>query len=254
MPSLRPVLPLFDFTASRWGSSIRLRPRHVQRFLSYGTKSEKKRFPYYTERRDLPREALLRRLSFPREYMPYWSGIWWTTRHIPILSIRPILLIRLCLYLPLRMWNLPMANKGVIGNSCGARLFYVLCIIDLLNIVMQPWGLILLGEGPSMQPTFPARHAPIYASYAYFDRRDVRRGDVVVVMPPERYEKQGLICKRIAALGGERIRVTRYGSLKIPRKIIHVRFYHIISFFSSVFTYSHYRYRSDTAFWLGIIL
>ena len=251
--SLRPVLPLFDFTASRWGNSIRLRPRHVfhvQRFLSHGTKSEKKKFPYFTERPYLNRESLLRRLSFPREYMPYWSGIWWTTRHIHILLIvPPVLLIRSCLYRPWRSLNLPMVNEGVEGNS------HVLGdIIMLLNMVIQPWGVILRGTGPSMQPTFPARLAPLYASYAYVDKRDVRRGDVVVVIPPEPREKHRLICKRIAALGGERIRVTRYGPLKIPRRIVHVRFYHVISFFSSVFTYSHYRYRSDTAFWLGIIL
>ena len=257
MPSLRPILPLFDFTAPRWASSIRLRPRHVfhvQRFLSHGPKSEKEKFPYFTERPYLDRETLLRRLSFPREYMPYWIRILWTTLQIPSLLIKPVLLMRLCLYRTWRNRNLPMVNEGVQDHSCGARLFYVLHIIDLLNTVIQPWGLILLGTGPSMQPTIPERLAPIYYSYAYIDRRDIRRGDVVAVIPPKIHHKQGLFCKRIAALGGERIRVTRYGPLKIPYRIVHVRFYHVISFFGSVFTYAHYRYRSGTAFWLGIIL
>ena len=256
MPSLRPVLPLFDFTALRWGSSIRLRPRHVfhvQRFLFHGTKSEKEKFPYYTEVPYLNRETLLRRLSFPREYMPYWSRIWWTTRWAPLLLIMsPVLLIRFCLYRP---WHLPMVNEGVEGNSRAARLLRVLkFIIRLLNIVIQPWGLINLGRGPSMQPTIPEGLAPGYYSYAYVDRRDIRRGDVVAVIPPKIHDRKGLLGKRIAALGGERIRVTRCGPLKIPYKIVHVRFYHFISFFSSVFTYGHYRYRSGTAFCLGIIL
>ena len=256
IPSLRPVLPLFD-TAPRWGNNIRLRPRHVfhnQRSLSHDTKSQKERFPYYIKGLGLTRETLLRRLSFPREYMPYWIRICLTTFSVPLLLIGSLDLIRLSLY---RFWgnrNLPRVDKGSEGNSYTALLFYVFGIIRLLSILMRPWGLIQLNQGPSMQPTLRARPAPSYASYAYIDRRDVRRGDVVVVLPPERYNKGAFICKRIAGLGGDRIRVTRYSPQKIPHRIVHVRFSNVISLPRSVFTYGHYRYRSDTAFWLGIIL
>ena len=103
-----------------------------------------------------------------------------------------------------------------------------------------------------MQPTIPAQPAPVYCSFAYINEQDVRRGDVVAVLLPERYGSKGYISKRVAALEGERIRVNRYDPRKIQRKTLQVRF--VISLLSSVFTYGRYRYHPDTASWLGIIL
>ena len=248
IPSLRPVLPLSDSTAPRWGSSIRLRPRHVfhvQQFLSHGTKGKKER------------ESSLRRWNFPRKPMPYWSKIGWITCCVPILPIRLILLIGLCLYRNWQSWNLPMLDKSVKISSRLGYFFYDIgsgCV-DMLSIMMQPWGLAGICKGPSMQPTMPVPPTPFYASYAYIDKRDVRRGDVVIVVNPESSDGKRTMCKRIAALEGEWIRVTRYGpSMTIGNKIVHVRRSHIIRLLTSVFTYGHNRYHSDTAFWLGIIL
>ena len=247
IPSLRPVPPLFDSTAPRWGSSIRLRPRHVfhvQQFLSHGTKSEKER-------------VNLLRWRFVQKSMPYWSKIWWTTRRVPMLPIELILLIRLCLYRYWRSRNLPVLNKGVEINSRVGWFFYDVgsgCV-KLLGVMIRPWGFLNIVRGHSMQPTMPAQPAPMYASYAYNDKRDVRHGDVVIVVHPESSDGTRTVCKRIAALEGEWIRVTRYGRLMtIGNNIVHERCSHIIRLLSSVFIYGYYRYRSDTAFWLGIIL
>ena len=239
IPSLRPVLPLFDFTAPRCVSNIRLQPRHVfrvQRFLSYGRNS----FP--------------RGWHFPRKIVPYWSKIWWITRRVPILPIRLIFLIPLCLYRSLRSWNLPVVNEGVVIDSLAGRLLYEFrsgCV-PLLSNVVKPWGGISVNEGPSMQPTISGRPALLYASHAYSTKRDVRRGDVVILEHPDR---EIALCKRVAALEGERIRVARYGPLlKLSNGIVNVRFFHIITLLNSVFTYCRYRYLSDTVSWLGTIL
>ena len=247
IPSLRPVLPLFDLTAPRWGSSISLRPRHVfhvQRFLSHDRKSEKEE--------DRPP----RTWSFPRGFMPFWTRIWWTTRRLLFLPIRFITLIvsRLCFHW--RIWDRPMVKNDLGINSHAEFLLYDISrgCVGLLHEVIKPWGLLFLGSGPSMKPTIPATPAPVYASYAYLNKRDVRRGDVVVAIPPKPHDKSFLMCKRVAALEGDRIRVTKYTPKNIPHKIVHVRFSSVMSLLSSVFTYDQYRYRWDTAIWLVIIL
>lgn len=238
--SLRPVLPLFNFTAPRCSSNIRLRPRHVfhvRWFLSHSRK----------------RDIEVKSLNFPRRPVPYWSKIWWITRHVPILPIRLIFLIPLCLYRYGRGWNLPVMNKGVeINRRAGFLLYLGSGCVELVAGVMLPWGLLTIGQGPSMQPTIPAPPAPMYASFAYINKQDVRRGDVVTVTKTEPNNRKRLICKRVAALEGDRIWVNRCDPLRIQRKIVRVRF--VISLLSSVFTYGRYRYRSDTASWLGIIL
>ena len=246
-PSLRPVLPLFDFTTLRRANRIRLRPRHVfhvQRFLYHARKSEKEE------------ERRLRRLYLSQRSVPLWSKIWWSTRRLPFVPIRLIPLAVSCLYRYWQRWNLPMVKISTGFNSHAGWFlsdFRSGCI-GLLNESMHPWGLVSLYLGSSNEPTIPAAPAPVYASYAYIDRQDIRRSDVVLAIPPKRYDKGNLVCKRVAALGGERIRVTRYSPGKIPHKIVHVRISSVISLLSSVFTYGHYRYRSDTAFCLGITL
>lgn len=147
-----------------------------------------------------------------------------------------------------------MVIKGVKINSRVGYFFFGLGFgcVRILSMMVQPWGILSVGLGPSNEPTMPAPPAPIYASYAYIDKRDVKRGDVVSVMNPD---GKGFMCKRIAALEGDWIRVTRYGPLMtIRNKIVHVRLSRIITLLTSVFIYGHYRYRSDTAFCLGIIL
>ena len=228
-PSLRPVLPLFDFTASRWGSSIRRRPRHVfhfQRFQSHGRKSEKEG------------ERSLKVSTFPRGTWSNRSKINWVTRQVPLLPIGFILVIKSCLGHCCRSWILGRRDKGIDFNSRAGWLLFDVgsgCA-ELLSVVLKPWGLLMVGKGSSMQPTLPAAPAPAYSSFVYFEKRDVRRGDVVVADFTYPDGRPGLICKRVAALEGDRIRVTQCSPQKIPHTIVHVRLSIDISLLCNVFT------------------
>ena len=229
--SLRPVLPLFDFTAPRWGSSIRLRPRHVfhaHRPLSHGRHSAKEK------------EISLKVWRFPRGSWSYPDKIQWVTRQVLILPVGFVLMFGSRLGHCCRSWILGRSDKGIDFNS---RAGWLLCdlgsgCVRLLAVVVEPWGMLNLSEGPSMQPTLPTSATPTYASFVY-DKRDIRRGDVVVAMVLKPDGGTQYINKRVAALEGDRIRVTMCSRLKVPHSIVHVRYSSVISLLSSVFTYGH---------------
>lgn len=236
-PTLRPLQPLLNITTLRWGSKPR--PRHVfgiQRYLFHGAKSGKEEFPYRQLWWPLKREELLRRLEFPREYMPYWSKVWWTISHLPQLLVE---LVRRGV--PYFLWRIrtPQSTeaKGIIVKSRVGRFFYDFVIetnsLSLLNITMQPWGFWARSSGSSMEPTLSAHPSIQYCSYAYVDTQEVSRGDVVTVLGPHYDEKKDLLNKRVAALEGERVMVAR--TPKLSTQIVRVNFSNIITVLSSVF-------------------
>ena len=243
--SMRPVIPRLDFTAPRRGSSIRLRPRHVfhvQRLLSHNGKEETKAEEFW----------------IPRKPTSYWGRIRWIAFHVPILPIGLVNIIRLCVYRCWRDWNLPIVYKGVKVDTRAVRLThdFVDGCAKLLRVMMIPWGVFLQSGGCSMEPTLPTQRGWIYISFAYIDKRDVRRGDVVAARTPKPYDHESpLLCKRVAALEGERVRVTKHEAWMKPfTRVVDVRYSHNVSLLRNVFTYGHYRYRSDTAFCSGIML
>ena len=233
--SLRPVLPLFDFTAPRWGSSIRLRPRHVfhaHRPLSHGRHSAKEK--------EISRKSLKAR-SFPRESESYLTKIPWVTRQVLILPVNFIRMIGSCLDHCCRSWMLGSRDKGIDFNSRAGWLLsdFGSGCVGLLAEVVLPWGIFNIASGGSMLPTFSAAATPTYASFTYFEKRDVRRGDVVVVEFIEPDGRSRFLGKRVAALEGDRIRVAMCSTQKIPHSIVHVRYPSVISLLSSVFTYGY---------------
>ena len=237
-PTVRPLQPLLKITTLRWGSKPR--PRHVfgiQRYLFHGAKSGKEGFPYRQLSRPLKREELLRRLGFPREYMPYWSGVWWTTSRAPQLLVE--LVRRGVPYFLLRI-RTPRSTeaKGIIVKSRVGCFFHDFVIetdyVTLLNIALLPWGSLGISTGSSMEPTLGSNSSISYSSYSYVDTQEVSRGDVVVVLAPHYDEKKELVTKRVAALEGERVMVARMPNLST--QIVRVNFSNIITVLSSVFT------------------
>lgn len=204
-PSLQPLL---QTTILRWGS--RPRPRHafqIQQYVFYGTKNKKNDFPYYTKSRSENRKELLRRLSFPRKYMPIHSKIWWTIKRTPLL-LKTLIVVG-----PRRMQTLPPPEKkGVAVKSRIGRLFYHLVthpeIYELLGTTFEPWGVFYTNSGKSMRPTYSGNKAISYSSYTYIEKQNVSLGDVVVVLGPEWDSGTGIMCKRVAALEGARLYVT----------------------------------------------
>ena len=234
---LRPLQPLLNITTLRWG--IRLRPRHVfgiQRYLFHGAKSGKEEFPYRWVWGNLEREELLRRLKFPREYMPYWSKVWWTTSHIPQLLLE---LVRCGV--PYALWRLrnsrsPDEQVIIIKSRVGSFFHDLVTQTDcfqLLSTTMQPWGYFSISTGISMEPTLSSPSVQ-YSSYAYVDTpQEVSRGDVVSVLGPQYDDAKACITKRVAALEGERIRVAR--GTNFLSQIVRVNLSNIITVLSSVF-------------------
>ena len=256
-PPLRPIPPLLNFATLRWGSSSRLRAFHIQRYLSNDTKSANEEFADRHRHWILERRELLARLSFPRKYMPIWKATWWTARRFPwVLIVLIFSVVRVGLR---RAWNPRYwKNHGVLVTSHAGCFFYkaVQDHLDLLNTMMQPWGYISISCGPSMLPTVSAEPAIHYSSYAYTNKRDVKRGDVVMVIGRNynKWDGQGTMGKRVAALGGERIRVNTSTALRIPHQIIQVGSPYVTSSLINVFTDSYYRYRWGTAFLLEATL
>lgn len=236
-PTVRPLQPLLNITNLRWGSKPR--PRHVfgiQRYLFHGAKSGREVFPYRQLRLPLKREEFLRRLEFPREYMPYWSKVWWYTSHLPQLLVE---LVRCGVPYFLRRIRTPQSTeaKGIIVKSRVGRFFHDFVVetdyLTLLSNTMLPWGFLGTSSGSSMEPTLSAHSSITYSSYAYVDTQEVSRGDVVTVLAPGYDEKKQLLNKRVAALEGERVMVARMPNLST--QIVRVNFSNIITVLSSVF-------------------
>lgn len=204
----RSLSPLLQITTPRWGS--RSEPRHafqIQQYLFHGTKNEEGGFPYRQESQGLKRNELLRRLSFPRKYMPITSKIWWTMKWTPLLLIQLVFVGVRYPFWQIQNPRLPEEEGAVVKSRTG-RFFYGFVTrsgcLSLLNIIMQPWGYLAICSGNSMQPSLGNRGIS-YHSYAYVESQDVSLGDVVSVLGPTYDDKQTPWGKRIAGLEGDRI-------------------------------------------------
>lgn len=219
MPPLRPLPPLFDVATFRWISSSRLRSGHafhIQRRLFHGAKTKK-----IALAADRMRKEDSIGLSFPRPYSPFWDKFKWTTRCIPQF------LTGLFRYGAryLIMWTPPFQEeKGVVVKSRIGRFFYHFVTqpgcLELLNRTMSPWGAFIRGSGRSMLPTLGANPSIGYVSWSYVDKRDVRRGDVVDMLGAK---FTGALCKRVAALEGERVWVTGCHQARASQRTVLVK-------------------------------
>lgn len=235
MPWSRFPQPLLQFTVPRWGS--RPRSRHVfqiQRYLSNGPKIEEEGFPYNFTSWHLPRKVLLKRLRFPREYMPIHRKIWWTMSWTPLLLCELVRLGVPFLYRWMRHPRPPEERGGVVKSRIGC-LFNEFVeqedFLDWLNLTMQPWGFFHRNSGPSMQPTLGHNPAILYSSYAYVESQDIRLGDVVCVVSPDHDKNKATRVKRVAVLGEKRICVDLGRSLTKYTLSVHIC---SLSLFSSV--------------------
>ena len=235
MPPMRPLRPHLQITSSRWGS--RPQPGHLARIqcrLFRVSESKPREPPHPTETafKASKREWMLKECSFARQKKPLLSKIWWTVKHIPELLMELVYLV--VQYTQWRMLNprLPKV-EGVVAKSRIGRFFYdfvthkyqsfdnqsmthqfdtyrirliKLNFIEILNKTVKPWGWFSAARGKSMQPTFGGYPAIGYASNAYVDNQDIKVGDVIIVLGPERYDLgTRWISKRVAALEGDRI-------------------------------------------------
>lgn len=100
---------------------------------------------------------------------------------------------------------------------------------DLLNLTFQPWGYFHNSIGPSMQPTLGRNPAIQYSSYAYTDRQDISVGDVVAVIPPKFDKDHSTWCKRVAALGEDRLCVNPGRSIAKYILSVHKHFFSLFS-------------------------
>ncbi|PFX31637.1 Mitochondrial inner membrane protease subunit 1 [Stylophora pistillata] len=89
----------------------------------------------------------------------------------------------------------------------------------VLNFIWEHVVELIVLSGPSMIPTFNLREDGdlVVTEHLSSYFRTIKKGDVVIVKSPE--EPNNLICKRIAAMGGELIRTDTDGkdSFKIPK-------------------------------------
>ena len=226
-PPLRPLPSLLDGTISS-----RLQPRnafHIQRHLFHGTKAEKGYPQYRTAYRDvdwsLTRKEQLIKLSFPRRPDPDWSAIKWMTRDIPrFLGQIFVFGVRYAVWPSQRS-----PPRGVVVKSRIGYLFFDFVTqrgcLQLFNTTFGRWGLLITTSGASMLPTLGANSAIAFYSYAYTDRRDVSRGDVVCVLAPKQCGERTNLGKRIAALEGDRIWVTGCNQNRVLQRVVQVRLF-----------------------------
>ena len=235
MPPMRPLRPYLQFTNSRWGSRAQL--RHLPRIQCrpFQASEGKRRGPPHpreTATIAFQRERQLNECSLARQEKPFLSKIWWTVKHIPWLLKELVHVV--VQYTHWRMLNprLP-AVEGVVVKSRIGRFFYDFvtyeylsdlnqsmthpsethgihfsksAFIGRLSTTVEPWGLFAAASGTSMQHTFSGKPAIIYASHAYIDNQYIKVGDVVVFVGPEKdYTGADWLCKRVAALEGDRI-------------------------------------------------
>lgn len=96
---------------------------------------------------------------------------------------------------------------GIVTVSCCC---YINCVLE--HVVE---GTVLFG--PSMIPTFNVKNDGdlIITEHLSAQFRTIKKGDVVIVRSPE--DPKCLLCKRVAAMSGERIRTSPDDDLKIPK-------------------------------------
>lgn len=89
----------------------------------------------------------------------------------------------------------------------------------ILNCLLEHVAEFTVLSGPSMIPTFNMKQDGdlVITEHLSAQFRTIKKGDVVIVRSPE--NPRGLICKRIAAMSGERIRTGEDGKddFKIPK-------------------------------------
>ena len=230
MPPMRPLRPHLQITSSRWGS--RPQPGHLPRIQCrlFSVSEGKRRGPPPPKETALTaseREWMLQECSLGRQKKPLLSKIWWTVKHIPwLLKVLVYIAVQ---YAQWRMLNprLPGVEGFMVKSRIG-RFFHDFVtyeyqvvtnqfmthqsntnrirLIDILNMTIKPWGVFSATCGNSMQPTFGGKPAIVYSSKAYIDNQDIKLGDVVAFLGPERnYLCRGWLSKRVAALEGDRI-------------------------------------------------
>ena len=222
MPPSRPLQPFLGITTP----SLSTRPRpipafRIQRYQSNDPKGRQESFPYYaTFDPGLKREDLLIKLRFPRNYMSTVDKIRWTKIFIPQLTIT---LYRHYKNYLLGGMKIPPEIKDVKVESRIGRFIYDFvsqpAVMNSLNLTILPWGTLSKSRGSSMKPTLPGDPSITYRSHAYTDEKDVKLGDVVVVVPFKYDDDGDLYAKRIAALGGDRVWVTKTKGIPKPKRI-----------------------------------
>lgn len=218
MAPLRPLPSLFDVATCRWISSSRLQPGHafhIQRRLFHGTKIKKRALsPYRDVDWSLRRKENLTLLSFPRKYPSFRANIIFTILAVP--RVLPKLFYYGGRYL--FIWRPhSQEKKGLLYDY-----FSQPGCLAWLNWALDPWGTISLMTGMSMHPTLSAKPSISYLSYCYVNKRDVRRGDVVGVLGPKYADA---LCKRVAALEGDRILVTGCNEAGALQRIVSVKLF-----------------------------
>lgn len=243
---MRPLRPLLQIASSRWDS--RPQPGHLSRIqcrLFRASETKRSGSPNRKETPLTPSEQE-RLMKEYRQKKPLLSKIWWTVRHTPWLL--KMLVYTVVRYTQWRMLNPRLPEKeGVVVKSRIGRFFYDFvtyqhesvtyqfmthqgairliypAFIAALNTTVKPWGHFATSSGDSMQPTFGGNPAISFASKAYTDNQDIKLGDVVTLLGPERkYIGQCLLGKRVAALEGHRISTTGKGRMQY---ILEVRFF-----------------------------
>ena len=258
MPPTRPLRRHLQFTSSRWGSRAQL--GHLPRIQCrlFRVSEGKRRGPPHPQEAAIIaflRERKLNECSLARQEKPLLSKIWWTVKCIPRL-LKELIYIGVQ-YSHWRMLNprLP-AVKGIVVKSRTGRFFYDFvtyqylsdlnqsmthqsethrihfrktAFIEILNKTVEPWGLFCEARGESMQPTFSGQPAIAYASNAYIDNQDIKLGDVVWFLGPERYSLgASWLCKRVAALEGDRIWTIGRGRMPYIYEVQFVCFFILI--------------------------
>ena len=250
---MRPLRPLHQIASSRWDS--RPKPGHLPRiqcrlFRVSETNRGGSPPPKNTVFTASHRERFLKECSLARQKKPLLSRIWWTVKHMPWLLKA---LIRIAVqYAQWRMLNPRLPEvEGVVVKSRIGRFFYdfvtyqyqvvisqsmtyqsnthrprlinLAAFVDILNIAVKPWGVFIKVRGNSMQPTLSGKPAIVYASNAYIDNTDIKLGDVVIFLGPDRdYLGPSWLGKRVAALEGDRIWTIGVGRMQY---ILPVRFF-----------------------------
>ena len=249
---MRRLRPHLQFTSSWWGSRPQLGclPR-IQCRLFRVSEGKRRGPPYPKEAVFIApdRECMLKECSLARQQKPLLSKIWWTVKHVPWLLKELVYLV--VQYTQWRRLNSRLPEvEGFEAKSRIGRFFYDFVtheyqsfvdqsmthefdtygirllkhkFINTLNMTVKPWGLFILTRGPSMQPTFAGKPAIVYASNAYNDNQDIKLGDVVLLLGPERNDLgTRWFIKRVAALEGDRIWTIGQGRMQY---IYAVRFF-----------------------------
>ena len=241
MPPMRPQRPLLQIASSRWDS--RPLPGHLSRIQCHLFRASETKRSGSPNRKETPftpseRERFMKE---SRQKKPLLSKIWWTVKHTPWLLMQ--LAYTAVRYTQWRMLNPRLPEKeGVVVKSRIGRFFYDFvtyqhkfvtnqfmthqlvtrpiryiypAFIAALNTTVKPWGYLGQSSGDSMQPTFGGNPAILFESNAYTDNQDIKLGDVVSLLGPERkYIGQWLLFKRVAALEGHRILTTGTGRMQ----------------------------------------